>query len=55
MLTNEADNEMKLTQNAAYQPVVKSSTEEPMYSDLHDYSGIVYNSSDLLKLFFHNP
>uniref|UniRef100_A0A1X7T838 Uncharacterized protein n=1 Tax=Amphimedon queenslandica TaxID=400682 RepID=A0A1X7T838_AMPQE len=32
--------EMKLTQNTAYQPVVKTdtSTEEAMYSDLHDYS-----------------
>uniref|UniRef100_A0A1X7SX07 Fibrinogen C-terminal domain-containing protein n=1 Tax=Amphimedon queenslandica TaxID=400682 RepID=A0A1X7SX07_AMPQE len=32
--------EMKLTQNTAYEPVVKTdtSTEEAVYSDLHDYS-----------------
>ncbi|XP_019861578.1 PREDICTED: uncharacterized protein LOC109590048 [Amphimedon queenslandica] len=39
MLTtsSEADNEMKLKQNVAYQPVVKSN-EDPMYSYLNDYS-----------------
>ena len=44
--------EMKLTQNTAYQPVVKTDTsiEEAMYSDLHDYSGIYHTSNLLLKL-----
>ena len=46
--------EMKLTQNTAYEPVVKTgtSTEEAMYSDLHDYSGIYHTSNLLLKLMY---
>ena len=34
--------EIKVTQNTAYEPVVKTdtSTEEAMYLDLQDYSGI---------------
>ena len=55
MSTSEAEDfnkEIKLTQNTAYQPVVKTdtSTEEAMYSDLHDYSGIYHTSNLLLKL-----
>ena len=48
----DINKEIKLTRNRAYQPVVKTdtSTEEAMYSDLHEYSGIYHTSNLLLKL-----
>ena len=46
--------EIKVTQNTAYEPVVKTdtSTEEAMYLDLQDYSGIYHTSNLLLKLMY---